>query len=361
MNKPDFKDVEPLESFEIEDFARWLRTGIEGYVFNFNRNRLFDPLHLFVRRGDDLTTDLKIIYSVLSPDSSQARFRQGIASALSQLPGEERYVLVFRELMLLAGAIRAQEILPVLIVRLGNGFFGLPANEMTQDLFFDALDTVAGMAAPGSKAMDCMHSLIYSSFFQPEYADFALIALCRASPEEFPQHLEMLRGHIHQLLTQHIVEIDQLQAVAWQFVETIPVNVIADHLVQLKLSSIDENDPSDEWMVEALFGGNEPPLIYGIMGKVSQEEVLAIRRRDRAEQKPVPLKTTGSTTDSALCRLYEKLHPYYQQPSFDDISDLMRTDDPEYKSILIILWENGSALSHRKFRAWQLTPKVTMK
>jgi hypothetical protein len=358
MNKPDFKDVEPLESFEIEDFARWLRTGIEGYVFNFNRSRLFDPLHLFVRRGDDLTTDLKVIYSVLSPHS-QARFRQGIASALSQLPGEERYMLVFRELMLLAGAIRAQEILPILIVRLGNGFFGLTANEMTQNLFFDALDTVAGMAAPGSKAMDCLHSLIYSSFFQPEYADFALIALCRASPEEFPQHLKMLHGHIHQLLTRHVINADQLQSIAWQFVETIPVNVIAKHLVQLKLSSIDENDPSDEWMVEALFGGNEPPLICRIMGEVSQEEFLAIRRQDKPQQRSMPLEASNDIR--ALCRLYEKLDPYIQQPPFNNISLMPGNPgcDPENTEVLKNMEQYSYFLSHRGSRFSPKTTRVT--
>jgi len=193
-------DVAPLETYSVEDFRDWLTAGYKDLARPDTRAKAFTPLHLLVGHGD-ITNELKSLYDVLS-GGAQILFRKGLADAISALPTEAEAVPVLRELLHFAGRIKALEVLPKLIPQVGSGFFGMPDRDEGRKLFALAIDVVAGMA-PASGTADTLRNFVGSVFFRPGYAPLALVALCRAEPERFTEHLSLLRGHFAKLRTDH--------------------------------------------------------------------------------------------------------------------------------------------------------------
>ena len=208
MIKPGEKDINPIKSYGSKDFENWLRVGFEGLFLDgpSKDSAPFAPLHLFIDLDEDYTTDLEAIYDAL-PAPAKGEFRQGLADALSHLPPERHYVKIFRELLLLGGAIYAYEILDVLPAKVGNGFFGLAGNRDAREIFITALDVVAAMATPDQAQLTLrnLQILVNSRFFLSEYADTAFIALCRADSKGFPVHLKALRNHINNVLNSEVI------------------------------------------------------------------------------------------------------------------------------------------------------------
>lgn len=275
--KPDAKHVKPLESFDASAFANWLRRGFEDLHHEERRLTAFAPLNYFVGHYGDLTSDLKNIYDVLS-GSAQGELRFGIARAFSDLPPAQRSVPIVRSLLHLAGRVHAPEIFPEVIKQVGNGFFGMPEYNEGRELFALTLDIVAGMS-PAHGVGDAVQRLVGSSFFQPGYAPRAFIALCRAQPEEFPMHLELLRGHFTNL---HQKEgTDDAFITARRFVQYVDSAVIARNLWRLHLCARPDVDAlnTDNWLVEAMAVDGRTPLMLD-----KHDDDFVIARRD---QKPI--------------------------------------------------------------------------
>jgi hypothetical protein len=257
--KPDAKHVKPLESFDASAFADWLRCGFEDLHHEERRLTAFAPLNYFVGHYGDLTSDLKNIYDVLS-GSAQRELRFGIARAFSDLPPAQRSVPIVRLLLHLAGRVHAPEIFPEVIKQVGNGFFGMPEHIEGRELFALTLDIVADMSRAHGVG-DAVRRLVGSSFFQPGYAPRAFIALCRAEPEKFPMHLELLRGHFTDL---HQKEgTDDAFITARRFVQYVDLEIFRRNLWRLYLCIRPDVDAlsTDNWLVEALFFDNRAPLI----------------------------------------------------------------------------------------------------
>ena len=276
--KPDTEHVKPLENFDAASFAGWLRRGFEDLHNEERRLTAFAPLNYFVRRHGDLTGELKNIYDVLS-GSAQEQFRLGIAIAISGLPPTRRSVPTIRSLLLLAGRVHATEIMTKAIQQVGNGFFGMSEHNEGRELFALTLDIVAGMS-PAHSVGDTVQRLVASSFFNSGYAPRAFIALCRAEPEEFPKHLELLRGHFTAL--HRMVGTGDAFITARRFVQYVDLAVIGRNLWRLHLCARPGIDPldTDNWLAEALFIVENAPLK---LDKDDDDFLISRREQERVQ------------------------------------------------------------------------------
>lgn len=95
--KPRSEHVEPLEEYDVTAFAAWLSSGFEDINHEEDKRRCtaFSPLNYFVGYEDDITSELKNIYDVLS-STAKNNFRNAIATALSHLPPEDSTAVIVR-------------------------------------------------------------------------------------------------------------------------------------------------------------------------------------------------------------------------------------------------------------------------
>jgi len=278
--KPDIEHVKPLEEYSAQAFANWLRRGFEDLDHDKRRVTAFAPLNYFVRREDDITRELKNIYDLLS-GTAKEQFRLGIAIALSVMPPTLKSVSTVRHLLHLAGRVYATEIFPEVVKKIGNGFFGFSEHNEGRELFALSLNIVAGMS-PAYGVGDTVRRLVSSSFFQPDYAPMAFVALCRAEPEEFYKHLELLRGSFSALHRDR--GTNDAYITARRFVQYVDLEVIGRNFWHLYLCSKPGIDTfsTDNWLAEALFLCDNAPLL---LDKFHDDYIIA--RHDKMNWKQI--------------------------------------------------------------------------
>lgn len=257
--KPNSVHVKKLEEFDANGFAGWLQSGFIDINNDSKRATAFAPLHYFVLQGDDLFIELRDIFDVLS-GSAQKNMQLGIAIALSNTPPRPQSINTVRSLLHLAGALNATEVLPIVVQMIGNGFFGMKEHDAGREFFALTLDIVSGMT-PSLNIGNTLRRLVGSSFFYSDYAPRAFIALCKAEPEVFYEHLELLRGDFERL---HVKEGTQYAYItANRFVQYVDTRIIADNIWRMNLS-IDPHIPNyrnDHWLGYELFLGDKAPLL----------------------------------------------------------------------------------------------------
>jgi hypothetical protein len=269
--KPNEKDIAKLEKYDASKFALWFRRGFTTIEAIDNKRRLtaFEPLNYFVRSQDDLTGQLKEIYDTLSP-LVQDEFRIGIAKAIADLPRESKSFPILRELLYLAGRIPATETVSHLIRRVGNGFFGMPADEGGAGLFALTLNIVAGMDF--HDAAFSVQRLAASKYFHYKYAPITFIALCRAEPDKFPEHLALLRSSFSRLHKE--IGVKDAYFTAHRFAHYVDMTLIRENMRKTMFDPSDSQSfDSDNWLWDASFldGKLPSPLILNMHYKPIEE------------------------------------------------------------------------------------------
>ncbi len=194
--RPNPKDIATFGAYDVGQFARWLRAGLEGYLVNKTGVGSFRPLWYCMLQEHSLFGDLENIYDDFSAPQ-KAMIRQAVVLLLKELPVEQKYEPVFGVLLDFAAAISAVDVLSSIPAR-GEGFLILePVNQDTPSLYSRALHLVVNLANPIADARPCIERLIGASdSFSCDDAWWALIGLCRVAPEEFVKHVGLLRGHL---------------------------------------------------------------------------------------------------------------------------------------------------------------------
>ena len=238
--------------------------------------------------------------------------------ALANLPPESRSLPSLRELLHLAGRIKAVEVLSTLVSQIGNGYFGMPRQEDGGDLFALALDIVAGMA-PGTGVTDALHHLVNSSFFLPDHSPMAFIALCRTDPEHFPEHLKLLRGFF-EALHRHSGRAGGATITTRRFVHYVPLDIIARRLCHLELTvdpAIDELK-TDNWLGYAFFVGDDAALSL----RRANEQFQILRRDSERPESP-----------QTVCLDWDNLSKTFELLDFlNRVLDRMRRSAPTHHS-----------------------------
>jgi len=255
--KIEKKHITPLNNFSETDFASWLRRGFEDINDPKRRIEAFRPLNYLVGH-QDIFTELQNIYDLLS-GRLQESFRLGLKIILADLPPKNQSVYLIHSVLNLTSRVHAVEVLPEVIKRVGNGFFGMQDNPDGDEIFAHALDVFASMSET-YKAGDNIRQLISSRNFKPEYAPMASISLCIAEPEDFIEHMDLLRKAFSALHSETGTSGSVYTAI--RFVSHVDLETIGRRLFELELSDKPNRSQidNDNWWVTALFCLQDSPL-----------------------------------------------------------------------------------------------------
>lgn len=294
-------DREPFDAFTEADFEDWLRVGLEGFLLEDQGAWAFPGAEGPIARQDDLVLGLREAYREW-PAGVRGRFRRALAKVIASLEPSERYVPLFEHLLSLAAALPVPEILRVLPARVGNGFFGQVDGRGEEDLFGDALLTVARLAAPREEAVECLHGLIGSKYFDDAYAGIALTALCRADDRGLVRHMELLRASLASMFRKYATPASAQRELARSIMDATSLPALAGALPRLKYFDVHEEcAPLDRWLVECLLGGKSAPLIC----TQNEDGRLAFHRRGKPRIKE-PLAEEGSGFTDLIELLQER-------------------------------------------------------
>lgn len=172
-----------------EFFADWLVVGIRFDLFGPDMMRAFPGAQRYVGKRDLLVDDLAAIWRMLAPDT-QLAFANGAADGLKRLDFADRGdALVARELLSLAGRIRAHAVLAMFARCSDQGFATAPGGE----LLSMAVDLIADLATHDDAVAErALARLADAEGFTSMHARRALPALCKANPAGLAQHLRRL-------------------------------------------------------------------------------------------------------------------------------------------------------------------------
>ena len=194
-----------------KEITSWLRTGLEEYFFEEKGAWAFVPEAEIIASSPDLIFGLKNVYEAM-PVRQQAAFRQATADLLESLPHSDKYIIIFECLISLIKLLPAPEALDAISKRLGHSFFGKSQDDTSNSLFAHALMAVAEMAdkAPKGDATKCLLKLITSSNFDSAYSGIALIALCKAEPDDLVEHLGLLSEPLRKMFYEFELDNDSI-------------------------------------------------------------------------------------------------------------------------------------------------------
>ena len=204
MNKQHDKEAN-------KEITSWLRTGLEEYFFEEKGAWAFVSEAEIIASSPDLIFGLKNVYEAM-PVRQQEAFRQATADLLESLPHSDKYIIIFECLISLIKLLPAPEALDAISNRVGHSFFGKSQNDDGNSLFAHALMAVAEMAdkAPKGDATKCLYKLITSSNFDSAYSGIALIALCKAEPDDLVEHLGLLSEPLRKMFDKFELDNDSI-------------------------------------------------------------------------------------------------------------------------------------------------------
>ena len=192
------ENIPLLHSIDPAFFARWLIGGLETLHTTGRGFAGFRGATAFVGATDDTSEDLRDIHDCLNPDERTA-FRAGVARALGctvQLLTDRAAINICNTLLFLAQRLEADDVLDVL-PGFASHVFGLPRTDELDELMDRVLRTASEVVTPGRRAGDCLRTIIGLRRFRPSLAYPAMIALCKAEPGEFGDHLFRLHGSLN--------------------------------------------------------------------------------------------------------------------------------------------------------------------
>lgn len=254
-----------LHDFSQPQFEAWLEEGFDAYLWEGAGAWAFPGAEAEIAREGGPPEGIAKAAAGLAA-GQRGKLRRGLADALGSLAPGARNVPIFAELLHLAVRLHAAEILRVLPLQIGAGFFGHPeaAVEDREGLFGDAMLAAAGLSAPRADALDCLHALIGSPNFRydPAYAGIALQALARAAPDDLVAHFELLRGALKRMFDTYRTGEEAKRAMAGAVLNAAQLPAVLTAWPGLKyLDRDDEHAPLDDWFVDALLAGPQAPLV----------------------------------------------------------------------------------------------------
>ena len=296
----DKRDVFPIADYSVEQFCYWLSDGIIEYlkleakseksesakdfeldITYLGPNAPFWPLNVTINRFYPLFDNLFAIYNALANRSIQRRFRIGLGRAIAGLPRQIKYTEALILMLRLTGATGALEALPGIEAQVTNSYYTMHEDTLLRKrIHLFTMNAVSEMSVrevdpETEKLYSCLLSIIKSPNFLPGLSDRALKTLCEVRPHCLTHNLELLRNHICDLYFKGIINFENLEGLAWQVAEAIPLPTLVkqlphillpDHwiikqLINNKKAANRIKPYTDFWLAMALFLSPNPPLL----------------------------------------------------------------------------------------------------
>lgn len=263
MINPGAEDMKSIAAFDTADFEKWLRIGLEGYLIEKHGVWDFNPLGVFLGGDDHIATGIARVFGVF-PARQQVAFRQAVANLVANLEAGERYVEMLRHLLILARLVHATEILKVLPSVVRSDFFNRINDSINVSLFQWTFETVVELTNPTQGVVDCLHALIGSRNFDVAYSGLALVALCRAVPEKFIEHMEFMQRSLASMFAKYQLTEADKQLIARRVATAVGLFVLANWLPRIQLADPCDSATtlSDNWLFDSFFLGEKPILQF---------------------------------------------------------------------------------------------------
>jgi hypothetical protein len=219
----------------------WLRSGLHGWFLEppLGSPSSFAPATRFIGRTqvDDLATDLAAIYHRV-PEQRQVGWRRAAAELISELPARVEYAPILETLLNLARSMPAYSVLARVPGRMDDTDFGIMETRATGGLFGTALETALDLTVESPAAAKSLLLLVGKPGFgrYRHYARLILVALCRADPDRWWQHVVLLTDFILDTAEGPSMESDtRLTSLVTEIVDLVGLARIARHLNHLYL------------------------------------------------------------------------------------------------------------------------------
>lgn len=244
MISPSREDIAPFTAFKAADFAAWLKAGLEDYLIEDEGVWGFEHVAVFLQGEEHLALALGHVYREL-PAPKRAEFRKAVAEVMATLEADPVYAPVFEHLLAIAVVLPAPEVLDVLPVKIGNGFFGALDAEGGRSLFEKTMDAVIDLAAPTGASRACLEMLVGSRNFNVAYSGLALLTLCRVAPQGFVAHMDLLREPLAKMFEHFGTDEGTKKRLAEGIALAVTPVRLAEDLSKLRLS--ERGDAADMW------------------------------------------------------------------------------------------------------------------
>lgn len=298
MISPGREDLAPFEGFKADDFAAWLKVGLEAYLIEDEGVWGFEHVAVFLQGEEHLALALGHIYREL-PARERAEFRKAVAKVMATLEADPVNAPVFEHLLAIAAVLPAPEVLSVLPVRIGNGFFGAMDTEGGRSLFEKTMDAVIDLAAPTDESRTCLEMLIGSRNFNIAYSGLALMTLCRVTPCNFVAHMDLLRAPLAKMFEQFATDEETKKRLAERIKLAVTPDVLDKASSKLHFSEPGRGDAEDMWLfryivdldernVPVVRSLSEPSLTAKILDVPSNEQVGGRRARQAVDAESSP-------------------------------------------------------------------------
>jgi hypothetical protein len=192
VRKPTPEDLKLLRGQPVGWFERWLKLGLQEYLFERQGRYAFPGAEDFIEQGEgDIASDLARIGRALTARDLE-NFATGVTNLLENLDFSGEHGAVVAIILLKLGAgIGATGISRVIAEKA----FTIPDTQTGRQLYeiaFSLADQLADIER--ADAVACLRHLIsLPRLFRINLSGRALVALSKAQPREFPAHFELLR------------------------------------------------------------------------------------------------------------------------------------------------------------------------
>ena len=325
MISPSREDLAPFNGFEAANFAAWLKAGLEGYLIEDEGVWGFKHVAVFLQGEEHLALALGHVYREL-PTLERAEFRKALAEMVATLEADPVNAPVLEHLLAIAAVLPAPEVLDVLQVKIGNGFFGSIDAEEGRSLFEKTMDTVIDLAAPTAASRTCIEMLLGSRNFNVAYSGLALLTLCRIAPHDFVAHMKLLRAPLAKMFEQFRTDKETKKRLAEGIALSVTPIRLADDLCKLDLS--ERGDAADMWLFPHIgvgFNERNIPVVRSLSEPSVQIEIKETRTRMPVERswpgRDSIIKISQSTSDMIIKKGGELLGPSFEDAANRDVED----------------------------------------
>ena len=284
MILPSAGDLAAFEHYNAADFSRWLKVGLESYLFEDQGAWGFEHIGVFLQGEEHLALALANVYRAF-PAQKRAAFRGAVACVMATLEADPLNAPMFEHLLAIAAVLPAPEILDILPVKIGNGFFGAMDVEGENGLFEKTLDTIIDLAAPTEASRACLEMLVGSRNFNVAYSGIALLTLCRLAPAGFVEHMNLLRAPLAKMFEKFETDEETKKRLAEEIEIAVTVFTLAENLRNLRLG--ERGDTEDMWFFRNIgihFDHRNVPYIRSLKEPSVEVEIESERTQIKAEQ-----------------------------------------------------------------------------
>jgi hypothetical protein len=250
-----------VRSLDEIGFAKWLSIGFLEYAENQGSLKPFGEAWAFTGRLEDITDDVAAVHNVLLP-AEQSLFREGVSRALAELDlGGKHGLVTARRLLQLAEKVSAITVLPILPTKIFCASW-LTGTESGTELLASAADVAIDLAYRSEDSYATLQDLVASPAFQIQKsaARKALLALCKASPDDLLAHLQLLATYLHWMFVEREKETGRSLAnercsLFLQVAKLVRPRVLVQTIEAYNSENLDDSlSPKLSWWGEILTG-----------------------------------------------------------------------------------------------------------